>query len=36
VDITNTEISKDDELFEKQIIEDLDIKDQVLFSFLKL
>lgn len=36
VDITNTEISKDDELFEKQIIADLGIKDHGTFFLPKI
>jgi predicted acylesterase/phospholipase RssA len=36
VDITNTEISKDDELFEKQIIADLSIKDHGTFFLPKI
>lgn len=36
VDITNTEISKDDELFEKQIISDLGIKDHGTFFLPKI
>lgn len=36
VDITNTEISKDDELFEKQIISDMEIKNHGTFFLPKI